>query len=30
MVRDLELAEPADRIPRHLLAATDTQRPPAP
>jgi len=30
MVRGLELAEPADRIPRHLLAATDAQRPPAP
>ena len=29
MVRGLELAEPADRIPRHLLAATDAQRPPA-
>jgi len=30
MVRGLELAEPADRIPRHLLAATNAQRPPAP
>lgn len=30
MVRGLELAEPADRIPRHLLAATDAQRPPVP
>ena len=30
MVRGLELAEPADRIPRHLLAATDAQRPPDP
>jgi len=30
MVRGLKLAEPADRIPRHLLAATDAQRTPAP
>ena len=30
MVRGLQLAEPADRIPRHLLAATDAQRAPAP
>jgi hypothetical protein len=30
MVRGLKLAEPADRIPRHLLAATDAQRAPAP
>ena len=30
MVRGLELAEPADRIPRHLLAATEALRLPAP